>query len=193
MKESDLMEIARAVPFGQSAFQNVYLADDADTPERKLRYVLLQLDQRLSALKANEFARRRLDVKLRRVQLKLADAEGLDREELQIDADELEHGVVRQAKLIEDCEIEIKTFEAMLEQLLRELPEINRERFEQAERGYWTQRFIAKARREVALLGAPGLDTLGVLEQLGLEVRRDGDALLICGADTKLKLGGSDG
>lgn len=157
------------VPFGQSAFQNVHLADEAQTPGRKLRYVLLQLNQRLSNLKECEFRRRRLDIDLRDAREQLPQLSGYTKERLQLTIDEKAWGLAAEEKLIRDALVEVRTFVAMW----KALPQLeSREAFEDAELEHWREKFIGTAKLELLATGTISVGTAEALSKVGVTHKR---------------------
>lgn len=162
----ELKAAAGMVPFGQSAFQNVHLADDARTPARKLRYVLLQLNQRLCNLKDCEFRRRRLDIDLREAKDGLEKSpNSFNKERLLLTIEEKEWGLAAEEKLICDALLEVRTFVAMW----RALPKVeSREVFEAAELEHWRAKFIDTAKLELLATGTLAVGTADALGKVGI-------------------------
>lgn len=157
------------IPFGNSDFQIINFIAREYTPERAVRKVLLQLDKKLAALKAHEFANRRreLDVKEKEEQLKKA--KGTKRKRLLIDIEEIRYNQEREEKLRLDCLHEIELYNG----ILAKLPKTDRESFEKAEITYWERRLLADARREYIAGGRVNKDTLESLERIGLKLVKD--------------------
>lgn len=162
-KLEQLQKQMRQVPFGNSVYQITHF-NKKETPERNYRHLLLQLSQKLKALKECEFRRRRIDIDLAEINEKLSSATGFEKERLLIDQEEKEYQLESEKKLIEDALVEIATFE----NALSVLPAFTREQFEQAEHGYWRQRLLNDAKRECLATGTISVGTLSSLEATGL-------------------------
>lgn len=170
---ASLRDAMEAVPFGQSVFQNTFLADAAETPERRLRYVLLQLNQKMSALKECDFRRREAGIELRELRQKLGAVSGFEAEKIALAIERKEWALQSDVKLVKDALIEADTFY----RIYKSLPEITREGFEAAELGYWVGRFIGEAKKEVLSCGSVSTGTLTALHQVGVSVTKNGDQI----------------
>jgi len=180
----DLQQSMRAVPFGNSAFQNEHLADPNLTPHRRLRFVLLQLSQRVNTLQGCAFRRRRLALDLEEAQAAAARAEpGLARQRIELDIEEKTWALKQEVKLINDALIECETFYAIFANLKAQLPELTRASFERAELPYWRERLSGDARRELLAVGTVSAGTLEALEQCGLRAQRDAAGALAITSD----------
>lgn len=157
------------VPFGNSNFQIVNFTDGRETPQRRYKHCLLQLSQKLNALKESEFKRKRYHIDILEIKENLETAESFKKQRLEIDLEEKEYCLNVEIKLIEDCMIEI----AVYEQILNSLPEFTREEFEQAEQEYWEKRLINDARREVIAFGSVSIQTIKSLEDIGMIVGKN--------------------
>lgn len=167
-KLDQLQEQMRQVPFGNSVYQ-ITRFNKKETPERNYRHLLLQLSQKLKALKECEFRRRRFDIDLAEINEKLSSATGFEKERLLIDQEEKEYQLESEKKLIEDALVEIVTFE----KALSVFPAFTREQFEQAEHGYWRQRLLNDAKRECLATGTISVGTLSSLEATGLIIGKN--------------------
>jgi len=166
----DIKEKVRQVPFGNSVFQIQHFIADQETPERKYRNVLLQWDSKMKAMKECQFRRKRKEIDIAEIEYKLEKGQlsEFDRKRLEIDLEEAEYGLEEEIKLIEDCIIEIKTYE----DIISNLPEFTRAEFEKSERQYWKMRLIGDAEREIASTGVIGIGTLASLEKIGCPMGR---------------------
>lgn len=167
-KLEKLQEQMRQVPFGNSVYQITHFSKK-ETPERYYRHLLLQLSQKLKALKECEFRRRRINIDLAEISEKLSSATGFEKERLLIDQEEKEYQLESEKKLIEDALVEIATFE----KALSVLPVFTREQFERAEHGYWRQRLLNDAKREFLATGTISVGTLSSLEATGLRIGKN--------------------
>lgn len=168
-KLSKLQKQMRNVPFGTSVFQIKKFNRGQETPERLYRNCLLQLNQKLMALKECQFRRQRYEIDLEEIEDKLKTAEGFEKRRLKVDKEEKTYKLEQEIKLIEDCCIECGAYAKILEQL----PEFTRAQFEDAEGTYWQRKLLNDLRREVLSIGHIGKDTLESLEQIGIAVGRN--------------------
>lgn len=162
-------EQMRNVPFNSSIFQILHFGRGQETPERTYRNCLLQLNQKIDALQACKFRRERTDIDIEEIKDKLKTANGFERKRLEIDLHEKQFQLENEKKLIEDAIIEVNTYKY----ILKSLPEFTREEFEKAEPGYWKERLLADARREIISNGYVGKDTIMSLEQIGFDVGKN--------------------
>lgn len=164
-----IKEKMKNVPFGNSIFQIEHFSRGLETPERAYRNCLLQLNQKLKALKECELRRKRFEIDMAEIEEKLRDAVSFEKRRLEIDKEEKQFSLDEEVKLIEDCYIEIKAYENTLNQL----PDITREEFEKAEGVYWEKKLLNDARQEVTALGYVAKDTIQSLEQIGILVGKN--------------------
>lgn len=157
------------IPFGNSIFQIVNFTAGKETPERRYRHCLLQLNQKHRAMKECEFRRRRLNIDIAEINEQIKEATSFEKQRLEIDLEEKEYNMAAEIKLIEDCVIEIKAYE----QILKTLPQFTREEFEQAEQEYWEKRLLEDARREMISTGSVSVQTIESLEDIGLQIGRN--------------------
>ena len=169
MDTSKLKEQMRNVPFGQSCFQIRAFSRGSETQERSYRNCLLQINQKLRALKECEFRRDRLLIDIDEINYNLKKASSFTEKRLEIDLKEKQYNLDEELKLIEDCMIELKTYIAMLD----ELPEFTREQFESAEYEYWEQRFLNDLSSDVASIGHASKGTIDSLKKIGILVGKN--------------------
>jgi hypothetical protein len=167
----DINEKMRQVPFGMSMFQIQRFVADQKSPERTYRQVLLQYDTKKKAMKECEFRRKRINIDIEEIEEKLRGdvVDEYQRKRLLVDLEEKEYNLEHEIKLIEDCVIEMKVYE----DIISNLPDYTREEFESAELGYWKQRLLDNANREVLSKGFVGEGTIESLEKIGLTYRRN--------------------
>ena len=156
------------VPFGNSVFQIEHFSRGAETPTRTYRNCLLQLHQKYKALKECEFRRKRLEIDIDEIKLKFETATDFEKRRLEIDVEEKQFNLDEEIKLIEDCIVEIKTYENILNQL----PDFSRTDFEKAEGVYWEKKLLNDARLQIMSLGYIAQDTQQSLKQIGINVER---------------------
>ena len=169
MDLSKIQKKMRSVPFGMSVYQIETFNRGQETPERLYRNCLLQLNQKIRALKECEFRRKRYEIDLEEIDEKIGTADGFERRRLEIDREEKIFDLDGEIKLIEDCYIECRTYVSVLDGL----PEFTREEFENAEGVYWERKLLNDARREVLSGGRVGGDTMEALEQIGVMVGKN--------------------
>jgi hypothetical protein len=164
-----MQKLMRNVPFGMSVFQIEKFNRGMETPERLYRNCLLQLNQKMRALKECEFRRTRYEIDLEEIEAKLDKAEGFERRRLEVDREEKIFNLTEEIKLIEDCYIECRTYENILDGL----PEFTREQFENAEGEYWEKKLLNDMRREALSDGRVEKGTMEALEKIGITVGRN--------------------
>lgn len=157
LRETDLAAVteafyarADAIPFGNSDYQNAVFVEAAGiTPERAYRAVLLNLNERLEALRSAYYNLKREDVEIRRLEAKIA-ADGVnefDREIAVIDLEEKRIQRRQTEKLVKDALHTASFWESQLQKY----PAFTREQFEAAEPDHWT---FNLSRQELGLSGA---------------------------------------
>lgn len=162
----------RNVPFGNSIFQNQHFTAGQETPERRYRHCLLQINQKLNALQECEFRRKRIDINIKEIKYKLdSDLSSFERERIEIDLEEKQFQLENEIKLIEDAVIELATYEK--ESAI--LPDFTREEFEKAEFGYWKKRLLLQAKQEITSIGVISLGTIESLNKIGIVVGKNQD------------------
>jgi len=176
MKEIDVEKIRekmKNVPFGNSVFQIQHFISNDHTPERNYRNALLQLHGKLNALQECAFRRRRKEIDIEEMEEKLADLSKspemrkYEIRRVKIDLEEARLQLDNEIKFIEDAMVEVKAYEKILD----ELPDFTREEFEQSEKGYWEQRLLNDARRQIESNGRVDAGFLDSLEKIGLRVK----------------------
>ena len=163
------MDMFKNVPFGNSIFQIQHFTDGKETLQRRYRHCLLQLDQKLRALKECEFRRKRLEIDIEEIVEKLTTSISYETKRLQVDLEEKKYYLEIEAKLIEDCLIEV----AVYKKILSGLPEYSREEFEQGEQEYWEKRLLNDAQREVISIGGITTQTVKSLKDIGINIGRN--------------------
>lgn len=177
-----------SVPFGNSAFQVEHFLAKEFTDSRKYRACLLQLSDRIKALKAAQFGRERTLIKIEEICEGLNALASSDRKArlLLIDLEEAEWALQCQEKLIRDALIEVKTYAQILDQI----PEMTREQFESGEAEYWKRRLTNDATTQYLVTGgAIREDTAKDLAKIGIAITKDpihGLQMLIPTDPTKL-------
>ena len=169
------MDIFRNVPFGKSVFQIVNFTDGKETPQRRYRHCLLQLNQKSNILKECEFRQKRCKIDILELKEKLKSAQGFEKQRLEINLEEKEYQLSVEIKLIEDCMIEVVIYQ----RILKSLPVFTREEFEQAEQEYWEKRLLSNARREMIASGSVSPQTIESLENIGMSIGRNKDGQII--------------
>lgn len=163
------VEVYRNVPFGNSVFQIENFTAGKESPQRRYRHCLLQLNQKYNTLKECEFRHKRYDVDINELKNKLKKVQGFEKQRIEIDLEEKEHHLNIELKLIEDCLFEVAAYK----RVLKTLPEYTRQEFEEAEQGYWKNRLLGDARREMISTGSVGIQTIESLENIGMNIGRN--------------------
>ena len=163
------MDTFRNVPFGNSVFQILNFTAGKETPQRRYRHCLLQLNQKLSVLKECEFRRKRYSIDIEEIKEKIKTGKGFEKQRLEFALEEKQYRLDIEIKLIEDCMIEISAYK----QILATLPEFTREEFEQAEQEYWEKRLLGDARREMIAHKTITPQTIEALENIGMVVGKN--------------------
>jgi len=182
MDLSKMQKMMRNVPFGMSVYQIEKFNRGQETPERLYRNCLLQLNQKIRALKECEFRRKRYEIDLEEINEKLKMVNGFERQRLEIDWDEKNFNLDGEIKLIEDAYIECQTYISILDGL----PEFTREQFEHAEEVYWERKLLNDARHEVSSSGRVSQDTMKALEQIRIVVGRNEQGQIAYSKDSAL-------
>lgn len=177
MEKDILKKRLSSVPFGNSGFQIKAFIANNSTPERSARDILLQLDKKQKAMEECRFRRRRKEILIKEINEKLLTASGYDRERLEVDLDEAQYYMDEEIKLIEDCVIEIKIYESLIENI----PDFSRQEFEKSERLYWEKKLLTELSQDHRL-GLP-LNKGAVLglEQMGIIVKHEKGQLAFYG------------
>lgn len=183
MEIKKIIELMDNVPFGNSSFQILNFTEN-QTPERQYRNILLQLHQKINALKECEFKRKRINIDIQEIKNKLKIAEGFEKERLEIDIEEKEYHLKSQEKLIKDAMIEINIYNEVLEKL----PKFTREEFENAELGYWKDRLENDAKKELISTGTISVGTQQALEKIGINIKKNNQNQLCFEYSEKIKL-----
>ena len=171
----DIKEKMRQVPFGNSAFQIMKFTTNHDTPERSYRNILIQLDSKMNAMAECKFRRQRREIDIAENEEKMKTATSHELERCKVNIEEAQYYLDKEIKLIEDCMIEIKVYEKLLEGL----PAYSREDFENGEGEYWKIRLLKNAQREIISNNSISAGVLESLEQIGCNVKRNEEGKFI--------------
>lgn len=166
MDLNEIRKYMREVPFGNSVFQIKKFTPGEETPERRVRNNLLQIHQKLQAMQECKFRRDEIYVDLDEIdeKLKNPDINKYEKRKLTIDKERKEFNLEAELKFIEDAEIEIAAYMQELETL----PHVTREKFEQAELGYWIKRLVNDAQLEYKSGHRIEKGTLKSLNEIGI-------------------------
>ena len=175
-KMKDIQNKMGNVPFGNSQFQIAHFVANQETPERAYRTILLQLDTKYKAMMESSFRRREIEIDIEDYTLQHISAmTDIERARLDVKLERARYNLDAEIKLIEDCAIEIKTYEALLEKL----PEFTHEEFERAELAYWEQKLLSDAGREILTTGTISSGVQHALAQIGHPVVRGAEGQLM--------------
>jgi hypothetical protein len=165
---NEIIEQMDSVPFGNSAFQNRFLTDGHESPERRKRVVLLQLDARIEALQQARFSLDRQLIDIDELRIKMEQTtDRFEKRRLEVDLDEKLWAMGKNKKLIKDAMIEVATFH----EELKTLPSFTREEFEKAELPYWETRFGKEALLEMKYTGHVSSGLMKEANKIGLDVK----------------------
>lgn len=161
----------QGIPLGNSKFQIEKLIVNEFSPARKARTILLQLNEKLSALKEFEFNNKRWEIdKLEKQSLFEKSENNFEKQRLQVDIEEINYRQEHSQKFVDDCIEEVKIYK----ELLAKIPvEYTREMFETEEQGYWEKRFINDAQAEILAIGTVQKDTLQSLKKIGVYLKQN--------------------
>lgn len=166
MDIKQLQEYMREVPFGNSIFQINHFTHGDETPERKVRNCLLQINQKLCALQECKYERDLMEIEVDEIDEKLS-IEGtgkFEKRRLEVRKKQILFKLKNQIKFIEDAEIEISAYLGQL----NSLPKITREQFEGNELAYWSRRLMNDARIEYKCNKSLDKGTLKSLNSIGI-------------------------
>lgn len=175
IKEFNIEEIKKdmeCVPFGNSQFQIEFMSANQETPERKFRHVLLQMNQKLNTLQSCKYNRERLEIDIKELEAKTKMQKGFELARTEVDLKEKKWALDNEVKLINDAVIEVAKYYDIYTKLKEFLPEFTRDKFELAELKYWRARLTKEASREAACLGRVEVGTLEQLDNVGVLVGR---------------------
>lgn len=162
------------IPFGNSEYQIKTFTENL-TPERKYRFCLLQIDQKERALKECQFRRKKIEIDIEEInETILSNTNKFEVKKLKIDLEEKLFNLDCEIKLIEDAIIEIQIYKKMIEGM-----SFTREEFENSEQIYWKKRLINDARKELLSTGTISVGTITSLEQVGVQIKRNGNYIEI--------------
>lgn len=163
----EIKEASKNVPFGSSEFQNIYFSANQETPERKYRHLVLQMDQKINTLQHCKFNRDRIELAIEELEYKIHSCEpdSFEARKLKIDLKEKQWALNNEVKLIEDAIIELVTFYSMFKQL----PSIDRLTFEKQEKVYWTERLLREAKASVLSTGSIEQGLSLALSHIGID------------------------
>lgn len=161
------------IPFGNSQFQIKNFISNQETPERTYRNVLLQLNQKLNSMQECVFRRKRRELDIEEAQEKIKTAQGIEAKRLQVDIEEAQYYLDNEIKLIEDCAIEIATYES----ILNTLPEYSREEFEKSEYLFWKSKLLIEAEQDIKSSGLVSKGIIQSLNQIGIKCGRSEDGI----------------
>lgn len=161
---NEVEKAMEGIPFGNSAFQIVNFVANEYTESRALRKVLLQMSEKLRALKEAKIRRKKLDIDLREIVFKLKKAKSFSHERLLVDQEEKTMHITIEDKLINDCLAEVEVYYRLFEKL----PKLTREEFETQELPYWRTRLQNEARLEIQQMGTVEKGTHDTLNKVGI-------------------------
>lgn len=168
----DLQQFSNAVkhiPFGHSGFQIENFISKKETPERAYRQIMLEMNDKLIALKQCEFRRKRIEIDIKELDIKIAISSGFEKQRAEVDLEEKLFTLSIENKLIEDAIIELNIYET----LRKKFPQYTRQEFESSEYDYWKNRLLGEAKAQYLSSGRIDHGTLMTLEKINISVVKD--------------------
>lgn len=152
--------------FGQSRLQwSAFNVNKHESLGRSYRQVLLEINQKLSALKLCRITRKKLDAEIAVLQNSLRwTVFKHKRTIIKCDIESKQLSLEGQEKMIVDCINELNYLWSEFEKM----PKISREEFEAQEFEYWKKRFITDAQLQLAARGTVDEGTARSLLDIGL-------------------------
>ncbi len=156
-----------SIKLSQSLFQDVFfVANTQLTPYRKLRQIMLELNQLNDSIKRTEINLKRqaikktdLELQLRKPQSELTQNKAL----IELDLEELQLDESNTIRLLDDAKHRRDNFDLLKEQLLAEVPqEYWDSGFETQELAHWTKHFA----KQLSISLLTGIPNAGLLEQI---------------------------
>lgn len=175
------------IPFGNTSFQIQHFLREY-TPERQLRMILLQMNEKITSLEKYKLNRQRIELDLEELEEKINKAEGRERKRLEIDLIEKQMDHNASMKLVNDTVAEVQTYDNLLREVQAAVGEVNRDNFEKAEQKYWEMRLLDDARTNLTGNGSIDRGTLQSLQKIGLTAVRGHDGISFLTNDQMLKL-----
>lgn len=167
-----IKQMSWEIPFGNTAFQVRNFLREY-TPERQLRMILLQLNEKITSLEKFRLNKERLQLDLDELEEKIDAAEGRAKRRLEIDLVEKRMDYDAQIKLVNDALEEIKVYDELLREVEAAVGQVTRQAFEQQEQKYWEMRLLDDARAAFTSNGSVDRGTLQSLQKIGLYGVRD--------------------
>lgn len=175
------------IPFGNTRFQIENFLREY-TPERQLRMILLQMNEKITSLEKYKLNRQRIELDLEELEEKIAKAEGRDRKRLEIDLVEKQMDHQASMKLVNDTIAEVQTYDTLLREVQAAVGEVSRDSFEKAEQRYWELRLLDDARTNLTGNGSIDRGTLQSLQKIGLTAVRGHDGISFLTNDQLLQI-----
>lgn len=175
------------IPFGNTRFQIQNFLREY-TPERQLRMILLQMNEKITSLEKYKLNRQRIELDLEEIEEKIAKAEGRDRKRLEIDLVEKQMDHQASMKLVNDTVAEVQTYDTLLREVQTAVGEVSRDSFEKAEQKYWEMRLLDDARTNLTGNGSIDRGTLQSLQKIGLTAVRGHDGITFLTNDQLLQI-----
>ena len=173
----DIKKRMAEIPFGSSIFQseNFFRKEGV---ERGYRHALLQIDKWLFGLQESYFRRQEIELEIENAESELEKSRKWYRRIFyskhklklkELDVVRKKFRLDHETKVIKDAEIELQTYYGMI----KDMPVITRQEFEQAEGKYWIDRLTNDAKNEYLITGAAEKGTMQSLNQIGVNFYRD--------------------
>lgn len=175
------------IPFGNTSFQIQHFLREY-TPERQLRMILLQMNEKITSLEKYKLNRQRIELDLEELEEKINKAEGRELKRLEIDLIEKRMDHTASMKLVNDTIAEVQTYDNLLREVQAAIGEVNRENFEKGEQRYWEARLLDDARASMTANGSLDKGVIQSLQKIGLTAVRGQDGVSFLTNDQLLQL-----
>lgn len=175
------------IPFGNTAFQiKAFLREY--TPERQLRMILLQMNEKITSLEKYKLNCQRIELDLEEFEEKIAASEGRAKQRLEIDLIEKRMDHKASMKLVNDTVAEVQTYDVLLKEVQALVGAVSRDSFEGAEQKYWELRLMDDAKANMTGNGSIDRGTLQSLSKIGLNAVRGHDGISFLNNEQMLQL-----
>jgi len=175
------------IPFGNTRFQiETFLREY--TPERQLRMILLQMNEKIGSLEKFKLQRKRIELDLEELNEKIETSFGRERSRLELDLAEKKIDYDSSLKLVNDTIAEIQVYDALLREVEAAIGKVDRESFERAEQKYWELRLLDDARANMTSNGSIDRGTLQSLQKIGLTAIRGNDGITLLPTNQALQI-----
>jgi hypothetical protein len=164
----EIEKLSWEIPFGNTQYQIEKFLEE-HTPERQVRMILLQLNEKIKQMKKYQLGIERLKLRIEEMQEKIDASEGRQKRLMELDLQEIEMDYVSNQKLVNDSVVEINIYDNLLKKAQSKIHvPVTRESFEQAEQTYWEKRMVEEASAQIASTGHIDKETRKTMGRIGL-------------------------